>query len=288
LQRKRADLRQAALAATTIHTPDTPDLALLAAMDDAQDPLLTHGPAPTRCQQRYADVQQLHVQGMSIHAIARTLHLARNTVRKYVRAEQCPPAQRPTRRSSLTAYEPYLWQRWQAGCHNATHLWDEIKRHGFRGGISIVKDRVAPWRTRSRATPRLPQRYTPRATMWLLRRPEAELQPPETAYVAALVTRCPDIAVAQGLTRDFIAMIHARDVDALAGWLERAQASMLREFRGFVRGIRRDQVAVAAALSVEWNSGQVEGHVNRLKLLKRQGYGRAGFDLLRQRVLHTP
>ncbi len=185
-------------------------------------------------------------------------------------------------------YESYVWQRWQAGCQNATQLWDEIKRHGFQGGISMVKDRVAPWRTQSRATPRLPQRFTPRATMWLLRRPDAELQPQETAYVAALVTRCPDIAVAQALTRDVIAMIHARDVGALAGWLERAQASAIREFTGFARGIRRDQAAVEAAFTVEWNNGAVEGHVNRLKLIKRQGYGRAGFELLRQRVLHAP
>jgi transposase len=124
--------------------------------------------------------------------------------------------------------------------------------------------------------------------MWLLRRPATAWQPQETAYVTALVTRCPDIAVAHALTRDFVTMLHARDVGALAGWLERAHASAIREFNGFAGGIRRDQAAVEAALSVEWNSGQVEGQMNRLKLLKRQGYGPAGFDLLRQRVLHAP
>jgi transposase len=288
LQRKRADLRHAAHAAAATHTPETPDLALLGAVDDDQQPQVVHRLPPTCCQQRYADVQHLHAQGMSIHGIARTLHLARNTVRKYVRAERCPDATRPTRHSSLMPYEPYLWQRWQAGCQNATQLWDEIKQQGFHGGISIVKDRVAPWRTHPRATPRLPQRFTPRATMWLLRRPDTTWQPHETAYVTALMTRCPEIAVAHALTRDFITLLHARDVDALAGWLERAHASAIREFKGFVRGIRRDHAAVAAALTVEWNSGQVEGQVNRLKLLKRQGYGRAGFDLLRQRVLHAP
>lgn len=288
LQRKRADLRQAAHAAAATHAPDTPDLALLGAVNEDQNRHPTYSTTPTRCQQRYTDVQQLHGQGMSIHAIARTLHLARNTVRKYVRAECSPDTRRPTRHSSLMPYEAYLWQRWQAGCHNATQLWNEIKRHGFDGGISIVKDRVAPWRTRSRVTPRLPHRFTPRATSWHLRRSDAAWQPHEIAYVAALMTRCPEIAVAQALTRNFIAMLHTRDVRALAGWLERAHASAIREFKGFAVGIRRDQAAVEAALTVEWNSGQVEGQVNRLKLLKRQGYGRAGFDLLRQRVLHAP
>jgi transposase len=288
LHRKRADLRQAAHAAAVTHALALPDLALLAAVDDDQASHRAHRTAPTRCQQRYADVQQLHAQGMSIHGIARTLHLARNTVRKYVRAECCPPAQRPTRHSSLMPYEFYLWQRWQAGCHNATQLWDEIKQHGFHGGISIVKDRVAPWRARSRAAPRLPQRFTPRATMWLLRRPDTALQPHETAYVAALVARCPEVAVAHALTRDFITMLHARDGSALTGWLERAHASAIREFKSIAAGIHRDHAAVEAAFTVEWNNGAVEGHVNRLKLLKRQGYGRAGFDLLRQRVLHAP
>ncbi len=124
--------------------------------------------------------------------------------------------------------------------------------------------------------------------MWLLHRPATTWQPHETAYVTALVTRCPDVAVAHALTRDFVTMLPARDVGALTEWLERAHASAIREFKGFATGIRRDQAAVAAALSVEWNSGQVEGQVNRLKLLKRQAYGRAGFDLLRQRVLHAP
>jgi transposase len=243
--------------------------------------------APTRQQQRTSAVQQLHQEGLSIYAIARTLHLARNTVRNHVRAASGPPLP-IVRRSLLTPYEPYLWARWQAGCRNATQLWDEIKRHGFSGGISIVKDHIAPWRTHARTAPHPPYRCSPRTTMWLLRRPDAALQPPDTTYVAALVARCPDVAVAQALTRDFITMLHAHAATALADWLRRATASGIREFQQFVAGIQRDHAAVVAALSVKWNNGPVEGHVNRLKLLKRQGYGRAGFDLLRQRVLHAP
>ena len=89
--------------------------------------------------------------------------------------------------------------------------------------------------------------------------------------------------MAQALTRDVITMLHARP-----NWLRRAKASGIQEFQGFVAGMWRDYAAVAAAFSMEWNNGQVEGQVNRLTLLKRQGYGRAGFDLLRQRVLHAP
>ncbi len=96
------------------------------------------------------------------------------------------------------------------------------------------------------------------------------------------------MVVAQALMHDFITMIPTRDVAAVVDWLGRAKVSGIREFRGFADGIRRDHAAGEAALSVEWNSGQTEGQINRLKLLKRQGDGRAGFDLLRQRVLHAP
>ncbi|MDQ5827778.1 MAG: ISL3 family transposase [Chloroflexota bacterium] len=286
LHRKHADLRRAAQAAATPGASSTPDVTTLPAPTGGRGQRQAQPVVPTRRQQRYADIQQLHAQGMSIHGIARTLHLARNTVRSSLRADECPPAVPPVRASLLTPYEPYLWQRWQAGCHNAIQLWHEIKPQGFRGGISIVKDRVAPWRTQSAL--RRMQRWSPRHTMWLLRQPATALQPQETAYIAALVTRCPDIAQAQRLTREFIAMVHARDSAALVEWLHRADASAIREFQGFAGGIRRDYTAVEAALTLEWNNGVVEGHVNRLKLLKRQGYGRASLDLLRQRVLHTP
>jgi len=278
LHRKQADLRHAARTVSdgAPSAPPTPD-------DPGSRRTRAQSMEPTRQQQRATAVQQLHQEGMSMHAIARTLHLARNTVR----AVSGPPAP-IVRRSLLTPYEPYLWTRWQAGCRNATHVWDEIKQQGFAGGVSIVKDHVAPWRAHGRATPHPPYRCSPRTTMWLLRRPDAALQPPDTVYMAALVARCPDVAVAQALTRDFITMLHARHVAALPDWLRRAKASGIREFQGCVAGMWRDYAAVAAAFSMEWNNRQVEGQVNRLKLLKRQGYGRAGFDLLRQRVLHAP
>jgi transposase len=79
--------------------------------------------------------------------------------------------------------------------------------------------------------------------------------------------------------------VRERHVDALESWLTRARMSGIPEVVSFVAGLRRDQAAVAAALTLPFSNGQVEGQVNRLKFIKRSGYGRAKFDLLRQRVL---
>ena len=83
-------------------------------------------------------------------------------------------------------------------------------------------------------------------------------------------------------------MLREREPDDLAPWLDEAEASGLPELGRFAAGLRRDEPAVRAALDLPYSNGQTEGQVNRLKLLKRQGYGRANLDLLRKRVLEPP
>ncbi len=87
------------------------------------------------------------------------------------------------------------------------------------------------------------------------------------------------------LAQAFAQMIRGRNASALEAWLQEATMSEVPELRTFAADIKRDQSAVLAALIYEWSQGQVEGQVHRLKLFKRQSYGRAGFDLLRHRVL---
>jgi len=87
------------------------------------------------------------------------------------------------------------------------------------------------------------------------------------------------------LAQAFALMIRSSDAPALEPWLEEASRSGIAELRTFAAGIKRDQVAVLAALTYKCSQGQVEGQIHRLKLLKRQSYGHAGFDLLRHRVL---
>jgi transposase len=127
---------------------------------------------------------------------------------------------------------------------------------------------------------------SPRQAAWLLLRPE-KLKGEEKKVVDDLYQFLPEVSGAQALARGFFAIVRERKADALRAWLIEALKSQLPEFVKFANGIMQDLQAVKAALTYEWSQGQVEGQVNRLKLLKRQMYGRAKLDLLRARVLHA-
>jgi transposase len=129
-----------------------------------------------------------------------------------------------------------------------------------------------------------------RAYAWLVGWDERGIQVPKRAehseFVQALCAIEPEIAEASSMAREFLGLIHRRDVDNFGRWLGRARDSKARELRRFAASIAADLSAVRAAFESPWSSGQVEGQINRLKFLKRQLYGRAKLDLLRARVLH--
>jgi transposase len=125
-----------------------------------------------------------------------------------------------------------------------------------------------------------------RSSSWMLLRPE-KLKDEERKMVDLLCRMSPEIAHAQELALNFISITRERRVDELREWLIKVGGSGLAEFRRFARGVTVDLSAVKAALSYEWSQGQVEGQVHRLKMIKRQMYGRAKLDLLRARVLHA-
>jgi transposase len=241
---------------------------------------------------RYEAVVALKAQGFGERAIARTVRLARNTVRRYLHAEGFPERQpRRPRPTLLTPHEAYLQQRWLAGCTNATALWRELQTRGFTGGRSIVRGHVSRWR-RHRAHHRTPpprpvQRYSPRQTAWLILRPDHDLDEHERAYLLALTTHCPEATTVRDLVLQFGQLVRQRQADELANWAVAADQSGVPELRGFLLGLRRDWAAVEASLRLPWSNGQTEGQIHRLKLVKRQMAGRARLDLLRKQFLLT-
>ncbi len=115
--------------------------------------------------------------------------------------------------------------------------------------------------------------------------PPMQRSPDEQRWVEAVTTSNPQIATAEQLAQQFRRVFSDRDPDALTSWLAKSVASDIPELKRFVAGIQRDYEAIVAAVQQHWSNGQVEGQVHRLKLLKRQMYGRSGFPLLRRRVL---
>jgi transposase len=117
---------------------------------------------------------------------------------------------------------------------------------------------------------------------------KADLEPEEQGFLEQLQQRCPELAAAAALGREFSTMVRERREGAWEGWLAKAMtAEAVKALRSFAESLKKDEAAVRAALRLEWSNGQVEGQVNRLKTIKRQMYGRAEFDLLRKRVLNT-
>jgi transposase len=89
------------------------------------------------------------------------------------------------------------------------------------------------------------------------------------------------------LGQAFFGLLHEHSSSELTAWMESALESRAPELRSFARGLERDEAAVRAGLDLPWSQGQTEGQITRLKLIKRQGYGRAGFEVLRKRVLQA-
>ena len=264
---------------------------------------------------RYNEVRRRHLAGEPLLAIARATGLARATVRKYARAESFPEwAAHGPRRSILDPYLPYLERRLAEGCENGVVLWRELCAQGFPSGAKqvhrwLAERRAAPAKFRryvcepDAARRRLAARDTgpalpmPRQLAWSLVQPVAVLGAAETAAVAR-VEQDKEARTVVGLARRFTTLVRACGVQSrqdsqipaepiaeLDTWLAEAGACGISTIETFAAGLETDGAAVRAALTQPWSSGQAEGQVNRLKLLKRQSYGRAGFDLLRQRVL---
>jgi transposase len=234
---------------------------------------------------RYESVMELARQGIPIKRIARTLDVDRRTVRRWMRSDGFPERVRVHRRSSLDHFGSYLERRFEEGCHNGTRLWQELREQGYRGGASMVRRwirHLRPKRNRHAPPPTKSTQSTitgsPRQTAWLLLQQPMEAQ----AFLNELSQRSPEIEACGKVAREFVRMIRERDSKAWHPWLQSDKTTALARF---AQHLCRDEAAVLSALRLPWSNGKVEGQVHRLKLIKRQMYGRAKFDLLRLRVL---
>ncbi|MGW1616622.1 ISL3 family transposase [Streptomyces sp. NPDC002285] len=237
----------------------------------------------------HALVHDLLRQGMSQRAIARHLGFSRNNVRRYADAQRWQDLMKgPRPRASiLDPYKSYLARRWEetGGRITISKLLDEIRAQGYPGGYTTL----AQWKLDG--LPPLERPLPPpapptvrEATRWLTCHP-ASLTSDEELGRKTLLAHCPELETTAELVRSFAEILTMLEGDRLPAWITAAMASGLRGISTFANGLNSDYSAVEAGLTTPWNSGHVEGAVNRIKMLKRQMFGRAGFPLLRKRVL---
>jgi transposase len=272
----------------------------------ARDPYRKRVQEQRRAQRlaRYEQVCALHQAGALQQEIAERLNITRATVSRYLKATGFPErAPYPRLESKLDPYHIYLSQRWAAGETNGRQLWQEVQSHGFTGSLMAVMRWAARQQLRAPAPPStrrgrnqrakgdqaqqaLAPLRTRRVAWWLLRRPDT-LSAERQAVLARMEQANKAFGQLYRLTVQFTEMLRKRQPEQLRPWLDMARASDLRELKSLAEGMERDYAAVEAALRLPYSTGPVEGNINRLKLIKRSGYGRAGFDLLRLRVLES-
>jgi len=273
-----------------------------------------HRPARTRAVQRaqrarqgerserYESIMALRKQGMMSADIAMRMGMPERTVRHWL--SRGTPYSRPRRQRArlLDPYHAYLLQRWHQGCHNVAQLEAELRAKGYKGSqrvlyryLATLEPSAFPLRRRAgsqkslRASPTPPD---PLRTMsvqqitWLFFRKPDELKEEELESLQLIRQASPSIETAYRLVEQFLQMVRERTGEHLDGWLGAVKASQLEAFESFVTGVQQDKDAVLAGLTLPWSNGPLEGHVNRLKLIKRSMYGRAEVDLLKLRVLY--
>lgn len=254
---------------------------------------------------RDEEVMALYHEGVSQREIARQLHLSRNTVQHYVSSPSFPEraegtGRRNTRTSKLAPHLPSIRDLWDAGNHNGAHLFRLIKSRGYTGCESMLRMKLSEWRTELPkqswpGNPRKPRLFTQkkqrrlssRAASFLMILPPEKLTARQKQRLEQMCQASSDLFIAYHLSQDFVTLLKERQAETLNEWLKCAKASRVAELARFAHGMYRDYAAVYAACSRPESNGVTEGHVNRLKFLKRQMFGRAHLDLLRVKVLHA-
>jgi transposase len=255
-------------------------------------------PAQQRAAHRQARRQALHTQVWALHrqgwtapAIAQQVGVSLRTVQRDLRSATFAGRKRRSDLgdSVLNPYRGYLLTRWNAGCHTAMRLFRELRQQGYVGSYGVVaayarRLRQAQGLPPGHRRPRQPlpavaeppcQPLTPRRATWLVLRRETQRTAAETQQLPALRAQQAEVAEAIDLAQDFATLVRQRQPTQLDPWLKRATTSAVDAVRRFATGLHEDYQAVKAGVTLPWSTGPVEGHINRLKMLKRQMFGRA-------------
>jgi transposase len=244
---------------------------------------------------RHAEVRALREQGLSLRQIARQTGLSLKAVRRYCRQDRCPDWN-PGRcgRTRLDAFTDRIEQWIAAGGRNAAELFRELQAQGCTAGYDAVRRFVSrrlgsmhrPGPRTVPCVPLPPRRPSARQLSFEFLKRADKRKAQEQVRVDRLQAG-PVLREALELVESFAALVRKQATASFSDWLANAEQSGCVELVGFAAGLRQDEAAVRAALTTPWSNGPVEGQVNRLKVIKRQMYGRAGLRLLRARVVNA-
>jgi transposase len=243
---------------------------------------------------QYDRMLALRQQGFTVPQIAQQMAMSKRTVTRWLASFRRDTRQRK-RRSIFDPYATYVLTRWQQGCRNGAQIYRELVQQGFPGSERFVYRFLHALRRQGhQAIAAMPspetlspvQRYTLTQLVWLLVRFPTELSEAERQDVAWFCEADPIIASAAELVQALRRLLRTRQEGQLAAWATACEVSPIPELHRFVRHLRQEWPQAVAASTQPESQGLVEGFITKLKLIKRQTYGRAGFLLLRKRVLH--
>lgn len=296
-------------------TAPTPDPAAVQEVVSSppSDPLTTAPPSPVatpvslarqrpvtvkqqRRLERSHEVRRRHAEGQSLRGIARTMRLSWKVVRRYVRSDRCPdwrrgrpgPSPAEVYRDRIDAWlaegnrNVAQWHR-QLAVEGSALRYDTLRRFVTRRLAARGEQRE---RVNAARPPPPPVPSARGLSFAVIAKPAARTETQQT-QVARLRQTGTAVAEVVGMVEAFALLVRKNGIMTLKEWQEKAWTGVSSELRRFAEGLERDQAAVPAALEEPWSNGPVEGHINRLKTIKRQMFGRASLPLWRARVLHT-
>lgn len=250
--------------------------------------------------EKYDKVWALHKQGFKGKAIARQLKIGKSTVFRYLRSPSFPERKgRSDKGLGVVApFKKYLLERWNSGCHDTQKLYAEIQQQGYKGSyVTLTRytrrlRQAQGFKPRQKPSLSLPCVFEPkkslltvRRAVWLILRHSTAQSEADLQTIVHLKAQHPDLNRAISLAMDFADLIRRKQPERLSEWLKNAQQSSIRAIVGFAAQLKEDLDALSNGVTYQWSNGQVEGQVNRLKMLKRQMYGRASHELLKKRFL---
>jgi transposase len=250
------------------------------------------GPAPAPAEAdlaaiitaRHQQVQAIRAAGGTLDAAAAALGLGKSTAQRYWRAATAAALLDRRGTALLDPWKPYLRQRLDQGITRAAVLHREITAAGFAGSYQTLYRWTAQYKLAAPPPPAAP--LTARQITSLLLRNPARLDDSKHAQLTAITAASPALAALARHTAAFAQILTGRHASQLDQWIAAAASDDGQpELRSFTAGLQQDIGAVRNALTMTWSNGRTEGAITRLKLIKRQMYGRASFQLLRKRVL---